>query len=174
MNSVINNFTLYERIGGITVLESLVVRFYDLMDLEPRYQILREVHGHTLEEAGKRLLMFLSGWMGGPDLYVQAHGHPRLKSQHFPFKIGTIERDQWVACFMQAMQELTIPYEIQVQLLLPIYSLAEWMRNQADAIEGAPIPPMQGVQSQEVIFAKLRMLAQQYGVSGWNMSEPNG
>ena len=55
MNQVINNFTLYERIGGMPVLESLVVRFYDLMDLEPKYQILREVHGNTLEEAGKRL-----------------------------------------------------------------------------------------------------------------------
>ena len=164
MNQVINNFTLYERIGGMPVLESLVARFYDLMDLEPKHQILREVHGNTLEEAGKRLLMFLSGWMGGPDLYVQVHGHPRLKSRHFPFKIGTVERDQWVACFMQALGELEIDAEIQAELLPPIYTLAEWMRNQEDVVEGAPLPPMQDKMPRDYVINRLVQLAHKYDV----------
>ena len=71
--------SLYERIGGSEKIRELVRRFYDLMDLEPKYLELREVHGSTLEEAGNRLYMFLSGWLGGPDLYTEQHGHPRLR-----------------------------------------------------------------------------------------------
>lgn len=156
--------TLYVRIGGAPVIESVVHRFYDLMDLEPKYQALRDAHGSTLEEAGKRLFMFLSGWMGGPNLYVEQHGHPRLKSRHFPFKIGTVERDQWVACFMQALSELAISAAIQIELLLPIYALAEWMRNQEDVVEGAPLPPMQGQMSREYVIDRLAQLAQKYAV----------
>lgn len=165
------SMTLYERIGGAPRIQALVDRFYDLMDLEPKYKILRDVHGSTLAEAGNRLFMFLSGWTGGPDLYVEKHGHPRLKSRHFPFKIGTIERDQWVACFIQALHELEIAPEIQKELLLPIYSLAEWMRNQVDAVEGAPVPPMQGQMSPDQIYSRLAQLAKQYDLGGWQLSE---
>lgn len=166
-----DSMTLYERIGGADRIQALVDRFYDLMDIEPKYKILRDVHGSTLEEVGNRLFMFLSGWTGGPDLYIEKHGHPRLKSRHLHFQVGTIERDQWVACFIQALHELEIAPEIQKELLLPIYSLAEWMRNQADAVEGMPLPPMQGQMSQDQILARLVQLAKQYDLSGWQLSE---
>jgi hemoglobin len=102
--------------------------------------------------------------MGGPDLYVQVHGHPRLKSRHFPFKIGTVERDQWVACFMQALGELEIDAEIQAELLPPIYTLAEWMRNQEDVVEGAPLPPMQDKMPRDYVINRLVQLAHKYDV----------
>ncbi len=156
--------SMYARIGGAPVIEALVRRFYDLMTLEPKYQILREVHGSSLEEAAKRLFMFLSGWMGGPNLYVEQHGHPRLKSRHFPFKIGTVERDQWVACFMQSLLELDLDATLQTELLPSIYALAEWMRNQEDAVEGAPSPPMQGPMSRAEVLGRLSLLAHKYDV----------
>ena len=154
--------SLYERIGGSEKIRELVRRFYDLMDLEPKYLELREVHGSTLEEAGNRLYMFLSGWLGGPDLYTEQHGHPRLRSRHFPFNIGSLERDQWVACLMQACAELEIDEAVQKAMLPQIYALAEWMRNQDDAIEGAPMPPMYAQQDTERVTKKLEQLAQTY------------
>ena len=102
--------------------------------------------------------------MGGPDLYVQVHGHPRLKSRHFPFKIGTVERDQWVACFMQSLLELDLDATLQTELLPSIYALAEWMRNQEDAVEGAPSPPMQGPMSRAEVLGRLSLLAHKYDV----------
>ena len=49
--------------------------------------------------------MFLSGWLGGPPLYTDKYGHPMLRARHLPFPIGIAERDQWMACMMQAMHE---------------------------------------------------------------------
>ena len=112
--------------------------------------------------------MFLKGWTGGPDVYAQAYGHPRLKSRHFPFRVGTVERDQWMAYFIQSLHELNIAPEIQAEILPPIYGLAEWMRNQPDSIEGEPSMPNQvGVEITGVPNAttlKLQAIAQKYGV----------
>ena len=106
--------------------------------------------------------MFLSCWLGRPDLYTEQHGHPRLRSRHFPFKIGTLERDQGVACLRQACAELEIDEAVQKAMLPQIYALAEWMRNQDDAIEGAPMPPMYAQQDTERVTKKLEQLAQTY------------
>jgi hemoglobin len=95
--------TPFEWIGGEPRVKLLVDRFYDLMDLEPGYLELRATHGPDLANARERLFMFLCGWLGGPDYYVEKHGHPRLRMRHMPFAIGVKERDQWVACMDQAM-----------------------------------------------------------------------
>lgn len=58
--------TPYEAIGGDAGVRELVDRFYDLMDFEPAYAKLRQVHGSTLDSAREKLYLFLSGWLGGP------------------------------------------------------------------------------------------------------------
>ena len=60
--------TPYELIGGDAKVRELVDRFYDLMELEPSYRALRQVHGSSLESARDKLHLFLSGWLGGPPL----------------------------------------------------------------------------------------------------------
>ena len=70
---------MYALLGGEAGVEALTGRFYDLMELEPQYAELRAQHGETLDYARERLFQFLSGWLGGPPLYEQAHGHPRLR-----------------------------------------------------------------------------------------------
>ena len=86
--------TVFEWIGGEPVLQQLVDRFYDLMELEPAYAELRAVHGPQLDRARQHLFWFLCGWSGGPDYFVERFGHPRLKARHLPFSIGIKERDQ--------------------------------------------------------------------------------
>jgi truncated hemoglobin YjbI len=53
--------------------------------------------------------MYLSGWLGGPQLFVEAYGHPRLRARHLPFAIGETERDQWLMCMRMAMEEVLPP-----------------------------------------------------------------
>ena len=101
-----NSPTPYQLLGGDAQVRKLVDHFYDLMDFEPKYAQLRTVHGSTLESARDKLYMFLSGWLGGPSLYIDRFGHPMLRARHLPFAIGTVERDQWMACMAQAMEEL--------------------------------------------------------------------
>ena len=116
-------------IGGEPALEALVARFYDLMELEPRYTELRASHGTTLDEARQKLFWFLCGWMGGPDYYQERFGHPRLRGRHLPFSIGIKERDQWVACMDQAMLETEVPEPLRSRLSESFMTTADFMRN---------------------------------------------
>ena len=122
--------TAYEWIGGDAQVRALADRFYDLMDLEPAYAELRALHPTTLEGSRDKLYWFLSGWLGGPNHYIERFGHPRLRARHLPFKIGIRERDQWMACMLQAMQEQAVDPALAERLAESFFGTADWMRNQ--------------------------------------------
>jgi len=121
--------TPFEWIGGEERIHALVERFYDLMDIEPAYNALRAAHGPELVNARERLNMFLCGWMGGPQHYTERFGHPKLRLRHMPFSIGVLERDQWVACMDQAMQETGVDEVLRARLKESFFQTADWMRN---------------------------------------------
>jgi hemoglobin len=121
--------TPFEWLGGEARVRALVDRFYDLMDLEPAYAALRAVHGPDLSNARERLFMFLCGWLGGPNYYIEKHGHPRLRMRHMPFAIGVKERNEWVAGMDQAMQELEVPTDLRNRLNVSFLQTADWMRD---------------------------------------------
>lgn len=123
--------TPYARLGGEAVIRALVDRFYDLMDLEHQYAQLRAVHGSDLASARDKLFWFLSGWLGGPSLYIERFGHPRLRARHLPFAIGTVERDQWMACMNQAMVETGIDEDLRLRLVQAFFQTADWMVNRS-------------------------------------------
>ena len=102
MNSEISH---YERLGGEKNLRQLVDRFYDLMDEKDDVKALRQLHAKSLRVSREKLFLFLSGWLGGPPLYVEKYGHPRLRQRHMPFAIGTDESKQWMLCINQALDE---------------------------------------------------------------------
>lgn len=131
MNSEENQTTttLYILLGGEARVKQLVETFYDLMDLEPRYAVLRAAHGSTLENARERLFWYLCGWLGGPQYYTDRFGHPKLRARHLPFAIGDTERDQWILCMHQAMTEIGVEAGLQQQLIEALYGVADWMRN---------------------------------------------
>jgi len=121
--------TPFAWIGGEERVKALVERFYDLMDIEPAYAVLRASHGSTLDDARQKLFWFLCGWLGGPDYYQERFGHPRLKMRHMPFSIGIIERDQWLACMDQAMGETGVDAALRARLNTSFFQTADWMRN---------------------------------------------
>ena len=123
--------SLFEQIGGEPVIRQLVGRFYDLMDIDADLVALRQAHGVSLDQARERLFLFLCGYLGGPDYYVQQFGHPRLRARHLPFSIGETERDQWVICMGRAMQEVGVAPTLADRLLHAFYGTADWMRNRA-------------------------------------------
>ena len=116
-------------IGGEAQVKALVDRFYDLMDLEPGYAALRAAHGDTLDNARQRLFWFLCGWLGGPQHYTERFGHPRLRARHLPFKIGILERDQWLACMDEAMGDVGVDERLRARLKESFFQTADWMRN---------------------------------------------
>jgi hemoglobin len=119
----------FELMGGEARVRELIDRFYDLMDIEPQYAALRAVHPNTLDDSRDKLFWFLCGWLGGPNHYIERFGHPRLRARHLPFAIGIQERDEWLACMSQAMQELHVDALLQQRLMEAFYGTADWMRN---------------------------------------------
>ena len=121
--------TPYEAIGGEAGVLRLVKRFYELMDTLPEAWDVRQMHPEDLSGSEEKLFKYLSGWLGGPPLYEQEFGHPRLRARHMPFSIGILERDQWLACMDQAMQETDVPEELRLRLAQSFFQTADWMRN---------------------------------------------
>lgn len=121
--------TPYALLGGDAAVRALVDRFYDLMELEPAYAGIRKLHQPDLAHARDKLYWYLSGWLGGPNLYIERYGHPRLRARHLPFAIGESERDQWMACMQQALTEQAVPEPLRGRLLQAFFGTADWMRN---------------------------------------------
>lgn len=125
--------SLYELLGGERGLRSLVNRFYDLMDSSPEAQKIRAFHAQSLKQSREKLFMFLSGWSGGPQLYVERFGHPRLRLRHMPFPIGAAERDQWLWCMNQALDESGLDPRVVEYLKVRFSEVADAMRNLSES-----------------------------------------
>jgi hemoglobin len=118
--------------GGETVVRRLVDRFYDLMDEDPDYYGIRKLHPQDLTSSRQKLFMFLCGFMGGPSLYTEKFGEPRMRTRHLPFSIGVSERDQWLSCMSRAMEDVGLEQELCKSLGKAFYQTADFMRNQPE------------------------------------------
>lgn len=116
--------------GGDAGIRRIVDRFYDLMDSSPEASHVRALHAASLKASREKLYMYLTGWTGGPQLYVERHGHPRLRMRHFPFAIGERERNEWLWCMDQALAEAEMPDALREDLKVKLHGLADHMRNQ--------------------------------------------
>ena len=121
--------TPFGRMGGESGVRTLVDRFYDLMDLEPTYAGIRRLHPAALDGSRDKLFWFLCGWLGGPNHYIERFGHPMLRARHLPYAIGIAERDQWMACMIQAMDESAVDPALAQRLAESFFGTADWMRN---------------------------------------------
>lgn len=130
--------TPFEWIGGEAGVRSLVDRFYDLMDSEPEAAGIRALHPPDLAGSREKLWLFLVGWLGGPPMYVERHGHPRLRARHLPFAIGEAERDAWMWCMDRALDEHPMPDMLREQMRERLRSVADHMRNRPEGWREAP------------------------------------
>lgn len=126
--------TFFELLGGeekgIEHIRQLVETFYDIMDSDPKAQGLRAMHPADLTSAREKLFMFLTGWTGGPQLYIERYGHPMLRKRHLPFAVDESARDQWMYCIIKAMHQLGYDDELIKKLATQLYGVADFMRNQ--------------------------------------------
>ncbi len=131
------NESIYSKIGGEQGLQIFVDALYDAMDNLPEVAQVRDMHPADLSYARERLFMFLSGMLGGPPLYMEAFGHPRLRRKHLHFSIGNEERDQWMKCAQRAADKLAvngqaIDVSTKQALLAQLAAMADHLRNKSD------------------------------------------
>ena len=109
---------MYERIGGFETIDKLVDDFYRIMSTDPLAEDCFATHrGREIRESAEKLKYFLSGWTGGPPLYMEKYGHPRLRLRHFRFQIGPKEGDQWLYCMRKALIKSKIDPGTQEELM---------------------------------------------------------
>lgn len=126
------NPTPYELVGGEAVVLRLAGRFYDVMERdEPALAEIhkRDEHGRVSQESRDRFALFLVGWLGGPQTYMERHGHPRLRMRHGHLAIGAGLRDAWMRCMVKAMDELGIAGDIRGFLEARLGEVASFLRN---------------------------------------------
>ena len=119
--------TPYDAVGGEEGVRELVRAFYDTMDRES--PMLVELHGGDLTKSRERLFEFLSGWLGGPQLYLEKHGHPRLRMRHAHVRVDDAGVEEWLRCMHSAMDERGIAGPIREFLEARFRHTAEFMRN---------------------------------------------
>lgn len=119
---------MYERLGGFEVIDKLVDDFYEIMSTDPVAADCFATHsGREIRESAEKLKAFLSGWTGGPQLYLEKYGHPRLRMRHFPFKIGPKEADQWLYCMRKALANSPIEPGVQEHLMVAFKNVTDML-----------------------------------------------
>lgn len=121
--------TLYEAIGGDPTVKALAHRFYELMDSLPEAARCRAIHPPDLSGSEEKLYEYLTGYLGGPQLYIEKRGHPMLKRRHFVAEIGPEERDEWLLCFRLAMEDAISHAKLRAIIWDPVERLAHHMQN---------------------------------------------
>ena len=121
--------TPYNLIGGENGVRQLAKEFYAVMSVRSEAKSIREMHAPNLDEIEDKLFMFLSGWMGGPDLYYKKFGTVCLTNPHAGYAIGTKERDQWLDCMDQALENTGASEELKTMLKQPMFDIADLVKN---------------------------------------------
>lgn len=100
----------YEALGGEEGVKSLVKEFYEIMNTDPKAINCKNTHplneaGMIPEEIQEKLIFFLSGFSGGPQLFMEKIGPPKMRMRHGHVKIGTREREEWLYCMRKALKK---------------------------------------------------------------------
>jgi hemoglobin len=124
----VDQITVYEAAGGMPFFEELVDRFYEGVAADP---VLLQLYPEPedLSQARHRLTLFLAQYWGGPPIYGEERGHPRLRMRHAPFAIGPEERDHWLAHMQAALDALSPEPEVRARFDEYFGFAAESMRN---------------------------------------------
>jgi hemoglobin len=125
--------TPYDRIGGEAGVRRLTRRFYALMDTLPEAAACRAIHPPSLAGSEAKLFDYLTGWLGGPPIYVEKHGPPMLRRRHLHAPIAGPEIAGWLLCFRQAWAETVTDAALTAAVLPQVEHLARHMRNREDA-----------------------------------------
>ena len=133
MNTQDATTSLYHRLGGDEPLKTFVEHLYRHMDSLDETKPIRAMHAMSLEEASVRLFRFLSGMLGGPPLFLQHYGEPRLRRRHMHLRIGDSERDQWMLCATRAAGDMDWPQAEEQELLQRLREMADHLRNTEQA-----------------------------------------
>lgn len=126
-NSEVDESTPYSLIGGETGVRELVKEFYDEMETNIHLQELLAVHQLPLDKIREKFFEYLSGWMGGPPLFEEKYGHPRLRQRHLHVAVTRKQAELWMLCMNNALDKTVKNNELKQWLRQAFGQLATHM-----------------------------------------------
>ena len=123
----------FQALGGEPGIRSLVESFYRKMDSLPASSQIRQLHPSDLSESIEKLICFLCGWTGGPKRYAEVYGPMRIPQAHAHLPVGESERDAWLLCMEQALDEQPYGDDLKRYMLEQLYRPAERIRVVVEA-----------------------------------------
>lgn len=132
--------SLYELVGGEAGLRRLIETFYDIVEFEPEGRNLHILHlrGHGVAHSRIEQFHFLSGFFGGPQLYVERHGHSDVRYMHEHVEISSQVRDDWLKCMATAIDRVGLSADVKQRLMAPFTRVAN-MLHDADVARRQPV-----------------------------------
>ena len=126
--------SLYHLVGGEPGLFRLVNTFNDIIETQPQGELLHILHmrGHGIAHARIELFNFLSGFLGGPSLYLEKYGHSNIRKMHEHVAVTEQARQDWLNCMTLALDELDLASEIKSRLLAHFAKVAANLVNRPD------------------------------------------
>ena len=124
--------TPFDALGGEAAVRAISKSFYDAMErLEPELTELHARNGSGLvpEPMRERFALFFIGWLGGPQTYMERHGHPRLRMRHASVPVDTAMRDAWMRCMRKAFEMNRVEGDMGAFLDQKLADLADFLRN---------------------------------------------
>jgi len=121
--------TPYEAIGGAERLRKLVEAFYKRVKVDPD---LSPIFPEDLTPVMDKQYKFLTQFLGGPPLYTEEYGPPRLRMRHLPFPITPKRAKAWLNCMAQAMDEVGLEGPVRDLFFHRLVLTAEHMINTED------------------------------------------
>jgi hemoglobin len=121
--------TPFERMGGEPTVRRLVDHFYRIMDESVEAVSIRAMHAADLNPMRDRLTEYLTAWLGGPRRYFERSDSKCIMSAHSPFQIGAQQRDEWMACMRQALNEAGIAEDLRLLIEPAMTRVADALRN---------------------------------------------
>lgn len=133
-NPAYKHESLYDLVGGEDGVLKLVKVFYDIVETHPDGHKLHLLHlrGHGLAHSRIEQFNFLSGFLGGPKLYIEKHGHSNVRTMHEHVKINDESKDIWLKCMLLAIDQVGLATDTKNKLMGNFTVVAERLVNSTE------------------------------------------
>jgi hemoglobin len=126
-----NKESIYESLGGDTILRQLLGIFYRKVQDHPK---LGSLFPDNIQPVMEKQRMFLTQFLGGPSLYSDVYGHPMMRARHMPFEITPERAEAWLDCMRLALIETGVDKVLQEVVLERLQAPAHHFINSEDKL----------------------------------------
>ena len=124
------NSAIYRTMGEANIFRMILDLYKELENSE-----VRRLFPANMEEASKKSAAFFVTILGGPPLYLEKYGSPRMRARHLPFEIDERARQIWLGCFERVLEDADVKYGFPMEYMQGfkdfLKSFSAWMVNKA-------------------------------------------